>query len=183
VLPIVVGVLAIVAIVALLLLVRGGSDGNDVSVAGGPRTTPLQSGDPVPDFSAPGMTGGQVAWSDYQGRPAMLVVWAPWCPHCQAELPVLGRVAQQFPDVDVVTVETAVGQRTGPSGEGFFIEHGLSFPSAVDDGTRIMQALGVSAFPAIYAVGSDGRVITSAVGELPRSELVDMFRMLADQRS
>jgi len=183
VLPIVVGVLAFVAIVAVLLLLRGGGGGSSVAVDGGPRTTMLQSGDPVPSFSGPGMAGGRVAWSDRQGQPAMLVVWAPWCPHCQAELPRLGEVAARFPDVKVVTVETAVDQASGPSGEGFFIEHGLSFPTAVDDGTRIMEALGVRSFPAIYAVGSDGRVITSAVGELPTADLADMFRQLREQSS
>jgi hypothetical protein len=94
-------------------------------------------------------------------------------------MPVLGEVAPQFPSVRVVTVETAVGQRPGPSGEGFFAQHGLDFPTAVDDGTTIMEALGVSSFPTVYFVGSDGRVVDSVVGELPTSQLVEKFRALS----
>jgi len=172
-----VGVAVVVAAVVLLtVLLRPTSP---VSIAGDARTTMLQSGDEVPTFSGPGLTGGTVDWAQFRGSPTVLAVWAPWCPHCQAELPVLGQVSARFPGVKVVTVESAVGARTGPSGEGFFAEHRLFFPTVVDDGTKIMDALGVSGTPTIYFVGSDGRVVDSAVGELSRGDLTAKFRSLA----
>src|SRR3990172_4030959 len=81
---------------------------DQVSTSGEPRSEPLAAGDLVPDFSAPGIGGGIVGWSDVAGGPVVLSVWAPWCPHCQVELPIVNRVMQDFPGVELVTVVTAI---------------------------------------------------------------------------
>ena len=175
---VVVGLAALGVALVVLFTVILDTD-SPVSVAGPSRTTPLQSGEEVPTFAGPGLTGGRVDWEQFRGSPTVLTVWAPWCPHCQVELPVLGEVSKQFPDVQVVTVESAVGLRTGPSGEGFFAEHGLFFPTVIDDGTTIMDALGVQGTPTLYFVGSDGRVVDSVAGELSKGQLADKFRALA----
>jgi thiol-disulfide isomerase/thioredoxin len=104
-LEVVLGGLATVALVvlAVLALTGGGDDGAGPSttqrVTGGgpPRTEQLAIGEVVPGFSAPGLDGGVVAWSGYTGAPAVLSVWAPWCPHCQVELPILDDVMREFP--------------------------------------------------------------------------------------
>ena len=102
-----VAVAAIAALVVLFTVVLGGK-GSSVSVSGPVRTTQLMAGDEVPSFSGPGLTGGRVDWEQFRGSPTVLVVWAPWCPHCQVELPILGEVSKQFPDIQVVTVESAI---------------------------------------------------------------------------
>src|SRR5690554_4215113 len=49
-------------------------------------------GDKAPDFTLTGLDGKDVKLSTYAGKPTLLVFWVSWCPHCQAELPVLQKV-------------------------------------------------------------------------------------------
>ena len=98
------GLALAVALVVGFLAVQGADGGagpasaDAVSVSGPPRSEPLGRGRTlIPQFAAPGLAGGRVDWSDYAGKPAVLSVWAPWCPHCQVELPILDRVMKEFP--------------------------------------------------------------------------------------
>lgn len=176
-----VGALGLVAIVAAMLL-GGGGDGQDDGFTGASspdavsidRATGAQLavGEEVPFFSAPGLDGGSVSWDDYRGEPTVLIVWASWCPHCQAELPVLVPAAQAREGVEVVSVTTAIGQSPGPTPPGFLADEGLTLTTAVDDAnSTIMQGLGVGSFPTVYYVAPDGTVVSVAVGETSEADI------------
>ncbi|MBI3648075.1 MAG: TlpA family protein disulfide reductase [Actinobacteria bacterium] len=139
----------------------------------------LTAGELVPSFSAPALGGGRFEWSSYVGRPTVLAVWAPWCPHCQKELPSLSAAVAAHPGLQLVSVATAIGQEPGPSVQGYMAGEGLTFPVAIDDGAdTIGQGLGVTGFPLVYYVGSDGRVMDVTVGEVPPGQLESLLTRL-----
>ena len=179
-LQIVLGGIAVVAVVvlAVVALMGSGDEGagpstaDQVTADGPPRTEQLAIGEVIPGFSAPGLDGGSVAWSDYAGAPSVLSVWAPWCPHCQVELPILDDVMREFPAVGFVTVVTAIGDQPGPAPEDYMRENDLAFPVAVDDDAgTIANALGIQGFPTLFFVSSDGTVAQVATGEVEAEEL------------
>lgn len=145
------------------------SDPKDVTIDGPALKENLPAGSTVPNFSAPALGGeGDISWADYDGVPRVLSIWAPWCPHCQKELPIIGKVAEDFPGVQIVTVATAVGaQPGGPTPKQFIDERSLqSFPVAMDDSeSTLASGLGVKGFPTVYFVSSDGTVMQSMDGE------------------
>lgn len=171
------GVAVIAAIVAVLVTTMGDETGNgspapsgQVEVSGPARTSLLGVGEEVPAFSAPAYGGGRVEWTG--GSPAVLSVWAPWCPHCQVELPILARVAADYPDVDLVTVATAVDQQAGPTVEEYMTDNALSFPVALDDADgTLASALGIQGFPTIFFVNTDGTIAQVAEGEVAEEDL------------
>lgn len=189
-------VAAIVLIVAVVAMVwissdGGGSEGassganpdvaaaGQVQVDGAPRSSPLAQGEPVPGFTAPELNGGTVQWAEYQGSPTVLSVWAPWCPHCQVELPVLARTLADYPDVNLVTIVTAVGAQPGPTPKEYMQDNGLEFPVALDDASgTLAQAFGIQGFPTIYLVNSDGTVAVEAEGEVAEQDLRAMLDQL-----
>lgn len=186
------GVVLIGAVVLAVVLLMGdeGNDGSagggdvsttgEVTVEGMPRSAPLQPGEQVPSFTAPGLTGGTVAWDDYVGDPAVLTVWAAWCPHCQAELPVLDRVMQDYPDVGLITVVTAMGAQPGPTPEQYMQENDLEFPVAVDDANgTLATGLGVTGFPTLYFANPDGTVALELGGEVDEQTLRTVLDQLA----
>jgi thiol-disulfide isomerase/thioredoxin len=118
----------------------------------------LQPGEDLPAFSAPSLDGnGSVAWSTFEGSPAVIAIWAPWCPHCQVELPRLASALQDHPSVRLVTIVTAIGQEPGPQPEQYMSDESLSFPVAVDDtDLSLLNGMGVQSFPTTYYVGSYG---------------------------
>ena len=174
---VVVAVVAALAIVGAMLL-SGGDDGTTTTAAPAdavsiePAGGPVQVGDQIPAFSAPGLDGGTVSWGDFEGAPTVLVVWASWCPHCQAELPVLVPATQAREGVELVSITTAIGQNPGPTPQEFLIDEGLTLTTAVDDAAdTLMQGLGVSSFPTVYYVSADGTVENITVGESPEGAI------------
>jgi thiol-disulfide isomerase/thioredoxin len=174
------GILLLVVAVAVAMSLGGSGNGNggaasaagQALVSGPPLASQLDPGATVPDFSAPGLFGGTVSWGEYRGEPTLLAVWAPWCPHCQKELPVLADVMAQTPNVRFVSLVTSIGLHPGPTAEGFMHDHGLSFPVAVDDSKdTIGRALGIESFPTLYFVARDGTVHRAEVGEMSEQDL------------
>jgi peroxiredoxin len=167
-------IVALVVVAAVLL--SGGDEGDEgsgaaparavtIDRASGPELTP---GDRVPSFSAPGLDGGTVSWSDVQGAPTVLVVWASWCPHCQVELPILVPATQARTGIELISVTTAIGQNPGPTPSGFLAEEGLTLATAVDDDAgTLAEGLGVTGFPTVYYVDATGTVVSVSVGESP----------------
>lgn len=183
------GGIGLIAVVVLFVFVLMGGDDSqtatagpsasgEVTVDGAPRDSMLQTGEAVPSFSAPELSGGTVSWSEYEGAPAVLTVWASWCPHCQAELPVLDRVMRDYPAVGFVTITTAIGDP--PSPEEYMQENGFTFPTAVDDADGTLgAAFGIQAFPTLYFVNSDGTVAQGMTGEVDEATLRSTIESLS----
>jgi thiol-disulfide isomerase/thioredoxin len=140
----------------------------------------LAAGEPVPDFVAPRLGGGVIDWRERNGAPIVLVVWASWCPHCERLLPLLGRVAQDYPTVRVLSVSTSIGRRAGPSPSEFVARHRIAFPVALDDADNTLaRALGVVGYPTVYWVGRDGLVQGVSEGEAAEAALRGALERLA----
>jgi peroxiredoxin len=182
------GVLAAVLVIGAFALSGGGnavSDGataapaGDVTVdrASGPQ---LQVGDTVPGFTAPMLGGGTMNWDDYLGTPTVLAIWAPWCPHCQVELPRLSAGVDAHAGVQMVSVTTAVGQQPGPTPQEYMDSQDLTFPVGVDDeNLTLLKGMGVQSFPTTYYVDPSGKVVNVTVGEVPADQLQKILDDLA----
>ena len=170
---------AVVLVVAAVVILNSSGHGNgrpappgSVRVSGAPRSELLAEGTPVPAFSAPGLVGGAVDWSGYEGSPAVLAIWASWCTHCQAELPRLASVMESYPTVKLLSITTYVGERPGPSPAQFMKDAGLTFPVALDDANHTLaNAFGIQGFPTIYFVNSDGAIMRVLDGEVDDATL------------
>ena len=177
------GVLAVVLVVGAVALSGGGSDGGGTSPAPAGKVTidrapgpQLQIGDRVPAFTAPMLGGGTMRWDDYLGTPTVLSIWAPWCPHCQAELPRLSAGVDAHPGVQMASVVSAIGQQPGPTPEEYLASQGLTFPVGVDDANAtILQGMGVQSYPTTYYVDPSGTVVNVTVGEVPDDRLTKIL--------
>jgi peroxiredoxin len=176
----------VVVLVAIAVISSGGSSNGTPSADGQvsidrQSTEPLQPGEAVPNFSAPSLDGsGTVTWSDYVGKPTVLAIWAPWCPHCQVELPRLSDGVDARGQLQMVTIATAIGREAGPSPQQYMSDKGLTFPVAVDDANAtLMAGMGVRGFPTTYYVDSQGNVVTSTEGEVDPAQLNQILDDLA----
>jgi thiol-disulfide isomerase/thioredoxin len=207
----VLGVVAAVVVAALLvaLLAGSGGDGDDtspapgtaeqgaglaasgaaVTVTGAALPELPEAGDdpavgrPMPTLSGTGFDGAAVSLPA-PGRPTMILFVAHWCPHCQAEVPVVQRWVDGggLPaGVDLVTVSTAVDDRRPnyPPADWLDAEGWTAPVLADDDATTAARAAGLSAFPFFIAVSADGTVVERASGELAPAQLDAMADRLA----
>jgi len=182
--------IAVVVILVILLALGGGpytGGGSEAAPAGsvtvspgGFRPSPIAKGKIVPSFTAPALSGGTVSWKP--GQPTVLVVWASWCQHCQAELPVLQGLHDKYPGVTMTSITSAQGQEQGPTAEDLVAQDHITFPVAVDDAAQtLLNALGVNGFPTIYFINADGTVFDQRSGETPPLALDLAFQHLQQQ--
>ena len=147
----------------------------------GSALTPLPDAgtDPAVGTAMPTLTGtgldGEPLTVPTSGRPTMIMFVAHWCPHCQAEVPVV----QQWVDdgglpagVDLVTVSTAADSRRPNYPPSAWLDaEGWTAPVLVDGDNSAAEATGLTAFPFFVAVGADGTVVGRTSGELTTAQL------------
>jgi thiol-disulfide isomerase/thioredoxin len=156
-----------------------GSGGDAVATIDGPaRTEPISDGSPIPAWSAPTLDGGRFEWAGRPEGPTVLAIWAPWCPHCQAELPRLSAAVERHPGISLVTLASALNQ-PGPTPQDYMDSEGLSFTVGLDDeASTVAAGLGIQGFPTTYFVDAAGLVIVSASGELDPDALEEVLTAL-----
>jgi len=144
-----------------------------------PRETG-QVGREAPDFRVPLVANAEVlaappalapttvSIAELKGKAILLDFWATWCGPCQAEAPIVDRVASRFRDRLVV-----IGVNTS-DGEGLAApwakRHGLSYPIAFDDGHAAL-AYGVENLPTLVVISKDGKIIGMRTGMTDGAEI------------
>jgi len=198
-------VVVVLGVVAIFLTGNDGAGGNidavqeqgPVEVSGEPlQPMPRVDGfvvpfelDPAVGSTPPTLEGqdfeqGEVSIDPADGRAKVVAFLAHWCPHCQAEVPRIqdwvddGNLPE---DVDLYAVSTGVqadGANYPPSKwldrEGWTGDILLDDP----DGTAA-NAWGLTGYPYLVFVDSDGKVTRRASGELPIEDFAELVAEIA----
>ncbi|NLU80295.1 TlpA family protein disulfide reductase [Micromonospora sp. HNM0581] len=133
------------------------------------------TGDPLPELTLTCFTGGTpVALRDIRG-PAVVNIWASWCPPCRKELPAFQRLHERADGQLRVIGVNSRDSREGAQaiGEDF----GVRFPMLVDQGEAVQRALRRNAVPLTVLVDVEGRIrhIDSS-GALDDARLAELVR-------
>ena len=106
-------------------------------------------------FSAKTLDGTDFSGETLVGKPAVLWFWAPWCPTCQREAPMVEKTAESHPGVTFV----GVGARDAlPALKDFVAKHGLTFTQLNDADSKVWAQFGITRQPAYAFVGPNGSV-------------------------
>jgi cytochrome c biogenesis protein CcmG/thiol:disulfide interchange protein DsbE len=185
---------ALGALLLLPALLAGcSSDEPDADVAPSPASSDLdqldtdfgacadQPDQPAADSDLPGTVfdcfgGGSLDLSRAQGVPAVVNLWASWCPPCRDELPVV----QQLADVagNRLRVVGLVSLDGAPQAASFGEDAGVTFPSAFDGEGEVMAALGFNNLPYTLFLAADGSVAHVEVGRV--DSLAEFRQLVAD---
>ena len=160
-----------------------------VSVVGAPLADMpdvLVTGD---DDPAAGAVGPTLQGTDFDGKPVTIgpdgrakVIYfvAHWCPHCQAEVPLIQQLIDsgQKPDnVDIYAVSTAVKPEGGNYPPSAWLDRVGFTPVAMrdDDTSSAVLAYGAGGFPYAVYLDSQNRVIARSAGELGLEGIAQMW--------
>jgi thiol-disulfide isomerase/thioredoxin len=176
------GVLGLGLIVVLAISIAG-EEPIDEAIGFG---DPTVEGDPLPVFAtgaddvAVGVTAPSTVGADWNGNevtiepdgtPKIVVFLAHWCPHCQAEVPVIQQWINDgnLPaDVEMVSVATGTNRlRDNWPPQDWLEEEGWTPPVIMDDQlTTVAVSYGMGATPMFMVLDGENTNLGRISGEL-----------------
>lgn len=130
-----------------------GSFATCAGLASGVPPTPAKQ--VLPAIQIPCFDGSSTVHVDQVKGPAVINLWAPWCPPCREELPAFVRLAAQPGAPKVIGV---VSSSVRPASVSVAEELGVTFPNLFDGKGRLGAELGIGVLPATLFVDEQGRI-------------------------
>lgn len=115
-----------------------------VGTASGDAAEPRRA----PDWTLDDIDGRSVHFhAEAAGKPAVLVFWTTWCPHCRALFPALERVRADFAGRGVHFYALNVWEDGDP--EAYLRDHGYHLPLLLA-ADLVAEDYGISGTPGVY---------------------------------
>lgn len=127
---------------------------------------------PAPDFSLLSIGGEELRLADYQGKLVLLAFWSSWCTYCQEELPLLGKIQEQYGDQLQVVAINLTYQDDRRAVKRFIEEQQLAYPVGLDRFGEVSKAYGVVGLPTLYVISPQGALLTQLPGLLSEETLI-----------
>jgi peroxiredoxin len=166
-------VVAVVAVIAIAFGVTQLFGSKAAGLAAVGSVIPAAQRQPAPAIAGPTLTGAQLSLARLRGAPVVINFWGSWCAPCQAEAPVMARVAADTRSLGVHFV--GVDVREGPSaGLAFEQAHHIPFPSISDNSNVIAASFGAAAptaTPATYIIDAHGKIAWAYFGRTQYNQL------------
>jgi peroxiredoxin len=148
------------------------------SLAEQPPVAP-EIGATAPDFELKTLDGRQIRLSELNGRPVLVSYWVTWCIPCMEELPVLDRLSEEFPGLEILTINgvdqddiTAINQKV--------TELQLGLPVLLDENKSFWQDFRVLFLPTSFFIDQHGVIRHIQLGSLSEADLRQKISLLID---
>ncbi|MGE5089700.1 MAG: TlpA family protein disulfide reductase [Candidatus Levyibacteriota bacterium] len=123
----------------------------------------------LPPLSLHTIDEREISLSAFAGRPAVVNLWASWCPPCRREMPVLERAQAASPDIDFVFINQG---ETRERVLAYLQDQGLGLRNVLLDRTRAAgTAFDREALPATLFFDARGRLVSARTGALSEATL------------
>lgn len=148
---------------------------NDINISAG-----LQA----PLFSGPDQNS-EIISLEKNGKSKILLFLAHWCPHCQAEVPIVQEYIDTFglpADVEVIGILTSIDRsRDNYPPHDWLVEEGWSETQIYDLDREIGTVYGLNAFPYWVTLDKDLKVVNRVTGKLTPDQITVLINLLINQ--
>ncbi len=132
---------------------------SDKTVAEKADPPSLKVGQVPPVFSLADRTGGTIAPEKYRGKVVLLDFWATWCGPCIAEMPSVRKVYDAYHAKGFEIVGISLDDpKDGAKIDAFVRENKIPWPQIHDTTHELSKKFYVTAIPATFLVGRDGKI-------------------------
>ncbi len=174
---IVVGVLAVVGLVAALFLINRFWIVPATQNLGGMTDHPQ-----APDFEMTALDGSSIRLSDYKGKVVLLNFWATWCAPCLVEIPDFVELVNQYGDDGFAILGISIDEGPEEKVREFYERHKMNYPVGINPLLADLYG-GVVGIPTSFLIGRDGRIYARHMGLVPLSRIEEGIRTLLAQQN
>jgi thiol-disulfide isomerase/thioredoxin len=160
-LAVVVGVAALLGLLAYGVASRSPDSGIDEAIARGERPA-------APDLTLPRLGApGTRSLADFRGKVVVLNLWATWCAPCKLEMPSLDRLQAELGGPDLQVVALSLDRAGTEDRVDRFLKDEIGAEHLElyrDPEAATSRALGVLGLPTTVIVDREGREVGRALG-------------------
>lgn len=134
-----------------------------IIIAPAPKSSPreqemklLPVGESAPDWQLSDAEGKVHSLSEYRGKVVVLDFWATWCGPCKDVMPRMQKLYEKYKDQGVVVFGVNSWEKKDPL--ELMKQKRYSYGLLLK-GEQIAEAYRVTSLPAVYMIGTDGRII------------------------
>jgi len=111
------------------------------------------------------LDGAALPIAEWLGKPAVVNIWATWCPPCRTEMPSLQQLAGILEPAGIRVMALSVDTDQNLVRE-FVLKYGIRLPVGIATSpSQAMASLGAFALPLTLYIGADGRILGQHVGQ------------------
>tara|TARA_R110001599_G_scaffold63676_1_gene177326 strand:- start:160 stop:636 length:477 start_codon:yes stop_codon:yes gene_type:complete len=144
----------------------------------------------LPVWSGPAAIGERVDWprlqlldgsvlepADWHGQPALVVLWATYCPFCKRHNAHLDKLFEQTrtQGLRILGVAQDTDERLVRQ---YMVNNAYRFPVAMDGGQVRSRLTSRRVIPMTCAIDRQGRLVQAIPGEMFEEDLIDLGRGL-----
>lgn len=117
--------------------------------------------DAAPEFSLKTLTGFEISSESLKGKKTVIYFFSPWCTVCRLSSGNITALKNSGKDINIIAI--ALSWEKPDEVKSFTKEHNLDVPVILGD-NLIGEKYKIEAFPTIYILDENGRVINSLAG-------------------
>jgi cytochrome c biogenesis protein CcmG/thiol:disulfide interchange protein DsbE len=144
---------------------------------------------PAPDFTLPGLSGGDVRLSDYRGKVVLVNFWYTNCAPCREETPALAAVYKKLSDrgFAIIGVNVRGNERKGADGDAdirtFTNANGVTYPIALDTNGQVDRDYRVYTLPTSFVIDKSGNIRYLLFSAVTGDDVEALFNKLQQETS
>jgi thiol-disulfide isomerase/thioredoxin len=127
----------------------------------------------APDFTLKDIHGQPVKLSDFNGKVVLLNFWATWCGPCKLEIPWFMEFEQKYKDKGFAVIGVAMDDEGWEVVKPYLERQKVNYRVVVGN-DKVSDAYGgVDSLPTTFVLDRQGKVVSTHVGLVRRSEYSD----------
>jgi cytochrome c biogenesis protein CcmG/thiol:disulfide interchange protein DsbE len=163
----------------LSLLIAGcASSPEGTAEAAPPKEDPSRK--PAPGFSLKDADGRAVNLADYRGKVVLLNFWATWCGPCKIEIPWFMEFEQRYKDRGFAVLGVAMDDDGWEVVKPYVAKNKINYRILMGNDDVAAKYGGVDSLPTTYIIDQNGRIVSTHVGLVSKSEYEDDIAKLLD---
>ncbi len=139
----------------------------------------------APEFSLKDVDGRSVNLAEYKGKVVLLNFWATWCGPCKIEIPWFVDFEQKYKDKGFAVLGVAMDEEGWEIVKPYLTQSKINYRVILGNDTVAGLYGGVDSLPTTFILDKDGKIASTHVGLVSKSEYENEILHLLDgsQRS
>ena len=118
----------------------------------------------APPFEVTALDGSRFNLDTMGGRVVLIDFWATWCGPCNAELPHMRKIAQEFAGQPLVIISVS-WDADESKWKDFIAKNNMTWVQYRDADHKLANLFGINAIPHYFTIDSDGVLTSEMLGE------------------